>query len=69
MKTLLTSTILILTTFGCVYKQTPKVEKLPMAETRENTNTTFRQVTDFPTIKDTVTSPNLGQVVNIQMQI
>ena len=53
MKTLLTLTILILTTFGCGYKQTPKDEKLPMAKTRENTNTTFRQVTDFPTIKDT----------------
>jgi hypothetical protein len=53
MKTLLTLTILNLTTFGCANKQTPKDEKLPVTETQEKTDTTFRQVVDFPTIKDT----------------
>lgn len=53
MKTLLTLTILTLTTFGCPNKQTPKDEKLSATETQENTNTIFRQVADFPTIKDT----------------
>ena len=53
MKTLLTLTILTLTTFGCANKQTPKDEKLPVTETQEKTDTTFRQVADFPTIKDT----------------
>ena len=53
MKTLLTLTILTLTTFGCSNKQTPKDEKLPVTETQEKADTIFRQVTDFPTIKDT----------------
>ncbi|CAD0005255.1 hypothetical protein [Flavobacterium salmonis] len=53
MKTLLTLTILILTTFGCANKQTPKDEKLPVTETQEKADTIFRQVSDFPTIKDT----------------
>lgn len=53
MKTLLTLTILTLTTFGCTNKQTPKDEKLSVTETQENKNTIFRQVTEFPTIKDT----------------
>ena len=53
MKTLLTLTILTLTTFGCANKQTPKDEKLPVTETQEITDTIFRQVADFPTIKDT----------------
>lgn len=53
MKTLLTLTILTLTTFGCVNKQTPKDEKLLVTETQEKAETVFRQVADFPTIKDT----------------
>jgi hypothetical protein len=53
MKTLLTLTILTLTTFGCANKQTPKDEKLPVSETQEKADTIFRQVGDFPTIKDT----------------
>ena len=53
MKTLLTLTILTLTTFGCANKQTPKDEKLPVSETQEKADTIFRQVADFPTIKDT----------------
>lgn len=53
MKTLLTLTILTLMTFGCLNKQTPKDEKLSATETQENTNTIFRQVADFPKIKDT----------------
>jgi hypothetical protein len=53
MKTLLTLTILTLTTFGCANKQTPKDEKLPVTETQEKADTVFRQVADFPTIKDT----------------
>lgn len=53
MKTLLTLTILTLTTFGCTDKQPPKDEKLPVTETQENINATFRQVADFPAIKDT----------------
>ena len=52
MKTLLTLTILTLTTFGCANKQTPKDEKLPVTETQV-TDTVFRQVANFPTIKDT----------------
>lgn len=53
MKTLLTLTILTLTTLGCANKQTPKDEKLSVTETQEFTDTIFRQVSDFPTIKDT----------------
>jgi hypothetical protein len=52
MKTLLTLTILTLTTFGCSNKQTPKDEKLTVTETQV-TETIFRQVANFPTIKDT----------------
>jgi hypothetical protein len=40
-------------TFGCANKQTPKDEKSPVIETQEKTDTIFRQVADFPTIKDT----------------
>jgi hypothetical protein len=53
MKTLLTLIILTLTTFGCADKQTPKDEKSRVTETQENTNKIFRQVADFPIIKDT----------------
>ena len=53
MKTLLTFTILTLTTFGCSNKQTPKDEKLSVSETQEKADTIFRQVANFPTIKDT----------------
>jgi hypothetical protein len=53
MKTLLTLTILTLTTFGCANKQTPKDEELPVSETQKKADTIFRQVADFPTIKDT----------------
>jgi hypothetical protein len=53
MKILLTLTIFSLTTFGCVIKKTPKDEKLPVAETQEKTDTIFREVADFPAIKDT----------------
>ncbi len=53
MKILLTLTILTLTTFGCANKQTLKDEKLLVTETQEKTDTTFKQVVDFPTIKDT----------------
>lgn len=53
MKTLLTLTILTLTTFGCADKQTPKDEKSRVTETQENSNKIFRQVADFPIIKDT----------------
>jgi hypothetical protein len=52
MKTLLTLTILTLTTFGCSNKQTPKDEKLTVTETQV-AETIFRQVANFPTIKDT----------------
>jgi hypothetical protein len=52
MKTLLKLTILTLTTFGCSNKQTPKDEKLTVTETQV-TETIFRQVANFPTIKDT----------------
>ncbi len=52
MKTLLTLTILTLTTFSCSNKQTPKDEKSTVTETQV-TDTMFRQVADFPTIKDT----------------
>lgn len=53
MKILLTLTIFTLTTFGCADRQTPKDENVSVAETQENTDTIFRQVNDFPTIKDT----------------
>jgi len=53
MKALLKLTILILTTWGCSNKQTPKDEKLPVTETHEKTDTLFRHVANFPTIKDT----------------
>jgi len=53
MKTLLILTILTLTTFGCSNKQTPKDEKATVTETEELTDTIFKQVADFPTIKDT----------------
>ena len=51
MKKLLTLTILILTTFGCVDKQTQKSEKLTLANTEQKT---FKQVANFPKITDTI---------------
>jgi hypothetical protein len=54
MKTLLTLTILTLTTLGCSNKQATKAEKSPVTETQKKADTIFRQVADFPTIKDTV---------------
>lgn len=53
MKTLLTLTILTLTSFGCANEQKTKDEKSPVADTQENANRIFRQVADFPAIKDT----------------
>jgi hypothetical protein len=53
MKTLLALTILALATFGCANKQTPKDENLHITETETKLDTTFKQVADFPTIKDT----------------
>ncbi|MEG4904741.1 hypothetical protein, partial [Microcoleus sp. F10-A1] len=53
MKTLLTLTIFAFMTFGCSNKQTAKDEKLTVIETQTTTDTTFRQVANFPTIKDT----------------
>jgi hypothetical protein len=53
MKTLITLTILTLTTFACSHKQTSKDEKSLVTETQEKADTIFRQVADFPTIKDT----------------
>jgi PBP1b-binding outer membrane lipoprotein LpoB len=54
MKTLLTLTSLALMTFGCSKKQTPKYEKLPVSETQEKADSSFRQFANFPTIKDPV---------------
>ena len=53
MKTLLTLTMLTMTTFGCTNKETPKDEKLTVTETQQKTEKVFKQVADFPTIKDT----------------
>lgn len=53
MKTLLTLIVLTLTTLGCADSQTPKNKKLNLTENPEITDTIFRQVDDFPTIKDT----------------
>jgi hypothetical protein len=53
MKILLTLTILTLTTFGCVNKQTPKDEKLTVTETKQKAEKIFNKVADFPTIRDT----------------
>ncbi len=50
---LLTLTILTLTAIGCVNNQTPKYEKSTVVESQERSDTFFRQVADFPTIKDT----------------
>ncbi len=52
MKTLLTLTILTFTTFACSNKQGAKDEKLTMTDT-PLTDTVFRHVAEFPTIKDT----------------
>lgn len=52
MKTLLALTIFTVTILGCIERQTPKEEKLTLPATQENTSTIFRQVLDFPTIKD-----------------
>jgi len=53
MKTRLTLTILTLLTFGCSNKQTPKDENLTVTETEQETEKVFKQVANFPTIKDT----------------
>ncbi len=53
MKTLLSLTILILTTFSCVSKQTPKAEKSTLTGIQKKVEKAFRQVSDFPTIIDT----------------
>lgn len=52
MKTLLTLSMLTLTTFGCSNKQKPIDEKSTVTETKV-TDTIFRQIAYFPTIKDT----------------
>lgn len=52
MKTLLTLIILILTALGCSNKETPKDEKIHVADTQEKVDIVFRQVSDFPIIKD-----------------
>lgn len=54
MKTLLTLTILILTTFSCSNKQTNEGKKLPVTNTGQPTKKMFKQVAYFPTIKDTI---------------
>jgi len=53
MKTLLTMMILVLTTFGCSNKQTLKDEKLAVPESQQKTERVFKQVANFPVIKDT----------------
>lgn len=53
MKTLLTLTILTLMTWGCGSKQTTKDKKPPVTKAQEKEATFFRQVADFPTIRDT----------------
>lgn len=53
MKKLLTWTLLTLISFGCAYKHPPNGQQLPVAEFQEISDTGFRQVADFPTIKDT----------------
>lgn len=53
MKTILTLIILTLTTLGCSNKQTPKAEKLSLTVSQEITDTIFKQVAYYPTIKDT----------------
>jgi hypothetical protein len=51
MRTQLPLIFLILTIFGCAHKKTAKDEKRSVTETRENV--IFRQIADFPAIKDT----------------
>ncbi|MDQ3072324.1 MAG: hypothetical protein M3Q97_03540 [Bacteroidota bacterium] len=46
-------TLLILMTFGCADKQAPKDEKSIVTENQEKTDTIFRYVAHYPTIKDT----------------
>jgi hypothetical protein len=53
MKTLLTLTISTLTIIGCTNKQAPIDERSPLIATQAKTDTGFRQVADYPTIKDT----------------
>lgn len=68
MKTLLTLTILTLTAFGCSNKQTPKDEKLTVTDTQQETEKVFKQVADFPTIKDTAQFINeLRQTFNLEV--
>jgi hypothetical protein len=68
MKTQLTLIILILTTFGCTNKQAPKDEKPPVAKTQEKPDTIFRQVADFPKIKDTTKFiADLQQIFKIEV--
>lgn len=52
MKTLLMFMILALAAFDCTDKQAPGVEKLYVIEPEAKPDATFRQVADFPTIKD-----------------
>ena len=53
MKILLTFTILTLTTFSFLSKQKPKDDKMVVTETKEITFKVFKQVADYPKIKDT----------------
>ena len=68
MKTLLTITIFTLTTFGCSNTQTPKDEKLTVTDTAPKKEKTFKQVADFPTIKDTTQFINdLRQIFELEV--
>ena len=53
MKALFKLTILVLTTFGCVNKQTAKDENSFVLDTQKKADKNFKQVADFPTINDT----------------
>jgi hypothetical protein len=67
MKTLFTLTIFTVTTLGCFERQTPKEEKLPLSATQENK--IFRQVFDFPTIRDsTKFMKDLRQISGIEVE-
>jgi len=68
MKSLLTLTVLILITLGCSTKQTPRDGKLIVEESKEKAAKVFKQVADFPTIKDTAQFiADLRQIVDFEI--
>jgi hypothetical protein len=68
MNSLMTLTILTLTIFGCSNNKAPTDNNSPVTETEQQTKEAFRQLADFPMIKDTTKFiRDLRQLFNLEV--